>query len=296
MTSPSLSICHEFLAIDEGLANLLHVNEAAPSNDWTVPIGHPQARDMQLVGKGRVLIGHHHGWSEFEIASGKVVSEFTGYEGVTAVRRQPDGHTLVAGVDIAGVTGVVILELDKTNAEIHRAIYPGDYVRLIRQTAQGTLLMSCNDRIREGDRHGNYLREFPVEGFNHAWKSVRLANGNLLVSGGYGAFMVELDPDGEVIRKFGGKDQVAPEVNPFFSAMFQLLPNMHIILANWQGHGEGFGGSGVQLIEFDARGEIVWQWSDASRISSLQGVLVLDGLDTSMLHDEREGIVVPLVH
>ena len=161
MTSPSLSICHEFLAIDEGLANLLHVNEAAPSNDWTVPIGHPQARDMQLVGKGRVLIGHHHGWSEFEIASGKVVSEFTGYEGVTAVRRQPDGHTLVAGVDIAGVTGVVILELDKTNAEIHRAIYPGDYVRLIRQTAQGTLLMSCNDRIREGDRHGNYLREFP---------------------------------------------------------------------------------------------------------------------------------------
>ena len=68
--------------------------------------------------------------------------------------------------------------------------------------------------------------------------------------------MVELDPDGEVIRKFGS--------------------------------------SGVQLIEFDAHGEIVWQWSDASRISSLQGVLVLDGLDTSVLHDEREGIVVPL--
>jgi len=295
MSLPPSPIRHEFLAIDEGLANLLHVNESDPSHDWTVPIGHPQARDMQLVGNGRVLIGHHHGWSEFEIATGQVVAEFTGYEGVTAVRRQPDGHTIVAGVDIAGVTGVVILELDQSNVEIHRAIYPGDYVRLIRQTAQGTLLMSCNDRIREGDRHGNYLCEYPVDGFYHAWKSLRLANGNLLVSAGYGAFLVELDSAGATVRKFGGKDQVPTEVNPFFYAMFQQLPNNHIVLANWQGHGEGFGGSGVQLLEFDARGEIVWQWSDASRISSLQGVLVLDGLDTSVLHDEREGIVVPLV-
>jgi hypothetical protein len=293
MPLPSSSIRHEFLAIDEGLAQLLHINEADPSKDWIVPIGHPQARDMQLIGNGRVLIGHHHGWSEFEIATGKVLFEFTAYEGVTAVRRQPDGHTILAGVDIAGAAGVVILELDETNAEIHRAIYPGDYVRLIRQTAQGTFLMSCNDRIREGDREGNYLREYPVEGFYHAWKSLRLPGGNLIVSAGYGAFMVELDPDGNIIRKFGSKDQVPEEVNPFFYAMFQLLPNGHIVLANWQGHGEGFGESGVQLLEFDSAGEIVWHWSESARISSLQGVLVLDGLDTALLHDEREGIQSP---
>lgn len=291
MSLPPSSIRHEFLAIDEGLVQLLHVDEADPSKDWIVPIGHPQARDMQLIGKGRVLIGHHHGWSEFEIATGRVLSEFTGYEGVTAVRRQPDGHTILAGVDIAGVTGVVILELDKTNSEIRRAIYPGDYVRLIRQTGQGTFLMSCNDRIREGDREGNYLREYPVEGFYHAWKSLRLPDGNLIVSAGYGAFVVELDPAGTIVRKFGGKDQVPEAVNPFFYAMFQLLPNGHIVLANWQGHGEGFGESGVQLLEFNVAGEIVWHWSDASRISSLQGVLVLDGLDTGLLHDERNGVM-----
>ena len=38
----------------------------------------------------------------------------------------------------------------------------------------------------------------------------------------------------DCIRKFGGEDQVAPEVNPFFHAMFQLFPNMRIILANLQ--------------------------------------------------------------
>ncbi len=288
------AIQHEFLAIDEGLANLLHVNESDPSKDWIVPIGHPQSRDMQLIGNGRVLIGHHHGWSEFEISTGKVVGEFTAYEGVTAVRRQPGGHTIVAGVDIAGVTGVVVLELDEMNREIHRAIFPGDYVRLIRQTEEGTYLMSCNGQIREGDSDGNYIREFPVDGFYHAWKGLRLPGGNLLVSAGYGAFMVELDPAGRIVRKFGSREQVPAEVNPFFYAMFQLLPNGNVVMANWQGHGEGFGESGIQLLEFGPAGEIVWQWSDSSRISSLQGVLVLDGLDTSLLHDERNGVMAPV--
>ncbi len=288
-------IQHRFLAIDEGLVQLLHIDEHEPSNDWIVPIGHPAARDMQLIGGGRVLIGHHHGWTEFEIATGKVLHEVARYEGVTAVRRQPDGRTLVAGVDIAGAEGVVLLELDESGAELRRAVYPGDYVRLIRQTAQGTLLMSCNDRIREGDLEGNYLREFPVEGFYHAWKALRLPDGHLLVSAGYGAFMVELDAAGNEIRRFGQKAHVPEAVNPFFYAMFQLLENDHVVVANWQGHGPGFGDSGVQLLEFDEDGRIVWQWSDSSRISSLQGVLVLDGLDLSKRHDEREGVMRPLV-
>ena len=290
----SISIQHEFLAIDEGLATLLYVNESDPSKDWIVPIGHPQSRDMQLVGGHKILIGHHHGWTEFDLKDGSVVSEFTAYEGVTAVRRQPDGHTIVAGVDIAGATGVVVLELDGKNDEVRRAIFPGDYVRLIRQTRQGTYLMSCNERIREGDRDGNYLREFPVEGFYHAWKSLRLPSGNLLVSAGYGAFMVELDPAGGIVRKFGAKDQVPAAVNPFFYAMFQLRPSGNVVMANWQGHGEGFGEFGIQLLEFDPAGAIVWQWSDSTKISSLQGVLVLDGLDTAVLHDERNGVMEPV--
>ena len=30
---------HDFIAIDEGLSNLFHVNEADPSKDWLVHIG-----------------------------------------------------------------------------------------------------------------------------------------------------------------------------------------------------------------------------------------------------------------
>ena len=287
-------IQHEFIAIDEGHATLLHINERDQAKNWIVPIGQAAARDMQLIGGGKVLIGHHRGYSEFDIALGRLTKEFKSLEGVTAVRRQPNGHTLIAGVDIPGVKGVAVLELDANDREVHRAIFPGDYVRLIRQTGQGTYLMSCNDRIREGARDGTYLREFAVEGFYHAWKSLRLPSGNLIVTAGYGAFVVELDAHGKTVRKFGGKDQVPEKVRPFFYAMFQLLPNGNIVLANWQGHGPGFGSSGVQLLEFDGAGEIVWTWSKADLISSLQGVLVLDGLDASKLHDERAGVMQPL--
>jgi hypothetical protein len=289
----SAAIQHDFVAIDEGHATLLHVDERDQSKNLLVPIGQPAARDLQLIGGNKILVGHHHGYTEFDLKLGRVVKEFAALAGVTAVRRQPDGHTLVAGVDIPGAPGVAVLELDASDREIHRAIFPGDYVRLIRQTEQGTYLMSCNDRIREGSRDGKYLREFPVDGFYHAWKALRLPNGNLLVTAGYGAFVVELDPAGKIFRKFGGKESVPENVRPFFYAMFQLLPNGNVVLANWQGHGPGFGHSGVQLLEFNGAGEIVWTWSRAELISSLQGVLVLDGLDTALLHDERAGVMRP---
>jgi hypothetical protein len=294
MSPNQSSFHHEFLAIDEGLGHLLHVDESNPSRNWIVPIPHPQARDMQLIGDGRVLIGHHHGWCEYDIAGGTLLDDFADYEGVTAVRRQADGSTLVAGVDVAGSSGVVVLRLDAGRREIGRTVYAGDYVRLIRQTEQGTYLMSCNDRIREASPDGEFLRDHVVDGFYHAWKALRLSNGHLIVSAGYGAFMVELDAAGSIVRKFGGREQVPAAVNPFFYAMFQLLANGHIVLANWQGHGPGFGGSGVQLLEFDTAGAIVWSWSDPTRISSLQGLLVLDGLDTALLHDERSGLMKPL--
>jgi hypothetical protein len=248
---------------------------------------------MQLIGGGKILIGHHHGFSEFDLTLGRLTKEFKSLAGVTAARRQPNGRTLIAGVDILPTKGVVVLELDVNDQEIRRTIFPGDYVRLIRQTNADTYLMSCNDRIREGSHYGKYLREFPVEGFYHAWKALRLPNGNFIVTAGYGAFVVELDPNGKIVRKFGGKESVPEKVCPFFYAMFQLLPNGNIILANWQGHGPGFGNSGVQLLEFNSTGEIVWTWSKADLISSLQGVLVLDGLDTGKLHDERSGLMLP---
>lgn len=42
-----------------------------------------------------------------------------------------------------------------------------------------------------------------------------------------------------------------------------IVPIGHIVLANWQGHGPGFGQSGIQLLEFNTEGGIVWHRSKA---------------------------------
>ena len=39
-------IQHVFIAIDEGHATLLHINERDQSKNWLVPIGHPHCRRL----------------------------------------------------------------------------------------------------------------------------------------------------------------------------------------------------------------------------------------------------------
>ena len=58
LASSADPIKHEFLAIDEGLSNLLYVNEANPAKDYVVSIAKPHPRDMQLEGNGKLLISH----------------------------------------------------------------------------------------------------------------------------------------------------------------------------------------------------------------------------------------------
>ena len=285
---------HDFLALDEGLVNLLHIDESNPAGNWIVPVGQATPRDMQLIGGGRVLIGHDAGYTEFDLATGKIAKEVARFKGVTSVRRQSNGHTLIVGVNLDGTTGIVMLEVDGRDAVVQKTVVSGNYVRLVRETEQGTFLLMNDTMVREVNRTGVTLHEWTVPGFRHAWKAVRLPDGHTLASAGFGAFLAELDSEGAIVRKFGAKSDALASANPNFYATFQILPNGDVVVANWQGHGPGHGASGVQLLQFDRGGAIVWQWSDAKIISSLQGVLVLDGLDPNRLHDERHGVMAPV--
>jgi len=153
-------IKHEFVAIDEGLAHLLYVNENAPSKNWVVPVGQPQARDLQLIGGNRLLVGHDTGYAEFDLATGKKLVEVASYKGVASARRLPNGHTLLTGVNLGGATGVVVLEIDAANTVVNKIVYPGNYVRLMRQTAKGTFLLMTDTTIREGDAKGTHSVSF----------------------------------------------------------------------------------------------------------------------------------------
>ena len=308
-------IQHDFLALDEGLSNVMHVNEANPKQNWLVHIGHDLPRDMQLEGGNRLLISHDRGYCEYDIATGKLIKDVAIYHDVSTARRLANGDLLLAGVDFDGKklnrghdpvgdpTGhhVLFIEYGPDGQVVHRTTYVGDYLRLIRETPKGTYLCACNTLFREADGNGSWIRDIRVPGFQHAWEALSLPNGDVLMSAGFGtsippghggsSFMAEVDASGNLLRRFGDSKQVPERVHPYFYAMFQLLPNGDVVIANWQGHFAGHNNSGSQLVELDSQGSLVWEWSDRAFVSSLQGVLVLDGLDRSVMNDERNGVM-----
>jgi hypothetical protein len=316
--SPAQPIKHDFLALDEGLSDVMHVNEANPKQNWLVHIGHALPRDMQLEGGGKLLISHDQGYCEYDIATGKLLKDVAIYHDVSSARRLPNGDLLLAGVDFDGKklnrghdpvgdpTGrhVLFVEFAPDGSVVKRTTYVGDYLRLVRQTPKGTFLCACNTLFREADGNGNWIRDIPVEGFHHAWLALPLPSGDTLMSAGFGtsetdkksgsSFMVEVDPDGKTVRKFGTAADVPAGVHPYFYAMFQLLPNGDVVVANWHGHSGGHNYDGQQIVEFDPKGAVVWDWGNQAFVSSLQGVLVLDGLNANLLNDQRNGIMEPL--
>ena len=278
---------------DEGLSQLSYVDIGNPTSNWYVPV--PSGRDLQLIGNGRVLIGTGTGYEEREIATGKKVSALTSFIGTIAARRLRSGNTLLAGLNWQGKEGIVLIEVNGKGAIQRTIAYPGfAYVRLVRETPSGTFLITANDVVFEGNRSGTVIWKAKLTGpeKTNAWQATRLANGQTVVSTGYGGNIQIFDADGHKIATIAGPD----EVRPNFYAGHQILSNGNIVVTNWQGHGSKFGSSGVQLLEYTPAGKLAWSWKqDPAKYSSLQGVIVLDGLDLSLLHVENEnGVLAPV--
>jgi hypothetical protein len=268
---------------DEGHSAVHYVDLVDSRNDWhqTVPVG----RDLQLIGQQRFLIGTDNGYEERSMADGTLVQELNSYPGTLAAHRLHNGNTLLSGVDFHGGNGIVLVEVDGGGEVARQLQYPGDYVRMVRESAGGRFLVAAGTHVFEGDAEGNVVWEVMVQGHEqpNAWEALRLSSGDVIVGGGYAASLQIFGPDRSLKQTITGGN----EASPFFFADVQVLANGHFVVANWQGHGTGFGDQGLQVLEYDALGELVWFWrQDASFVSSLQQVIVLDGLDLEKLHVE----------
>ena len=267
---------YRLLGIDEGRQHMSLIDTAAAAPLWVIDLeAYPLARDMQQLDAQRVLVGYERGFFELETGTGRILADCARWSGVTAVTRRADGCTLVTGFDLDGQGGINVLTLDRDLNLVHSAHREGDYVRLMRTTAQGSYLLCMNDHILETTPELVELKRFAAPGFEHAWKAERLDDGSTLVSAGYGAFMARFDADGQPVARFGGAADAAPEVAPFFYASFAQLPEGRLLVANWQGHGPDNGAKGRQLLEFDSAARLTGSWTGGAWISSLQGILVL---------------------
>jgi hypothetical protein len=196
--------------------------------------------------------------------------------------------------------GTTLQELDSKDVAVagHKISFPslGNF-RLFRRTPQGTFLVGAGNKLAEVNWNKETLWEMTFPGTNlYVYQGVKLADGKLAVSQGYGSTLLLVDPASKkILSTIGGTQQPdASTIVPNFYAGFQILSNGHFVITNWQGHGAGNGGKGIQLLEYDETGKLVWKWKqDANLVSSLHHVIVLDGLDTTKLHDDINGILAP---
>jgi hypothetical protein len=278
---------------DEGLSQLSYIDLGNRQNNWYMPV--PPGRDLQLVGDGKVLIGTGSGYEERDVKTGNKVKELTSFSNTISARRLSNGNTLLVGLNWQDKKGIVLAEVDghgNTKRLINYADF--NYVRLVRETPAGNFLITADTTVFEGNANGDILWRAKITSQKrpHAWQALRLNNGNTVVASGYAGNFQIFDTKGKMIATISGPE----EVNPNFYAGFQVLDNGNFVVTNWQGHGPKYGASGTQLLEYTPSGKLVWSWKqDPEKFSSLQGVIVLDGLDLNHLHVENsEGKLSPV--
>ena len=278
---------HRFLAVDESRHQLVYVDQFDSSKDWTLKllIKH---RDIQLVGGNVLLLSSLEGFHEYDLGDRRMVKEVKGYPGTVSARRLPDGRTIL----VCNAPGVTLFELAADGKVLRKSPFDVPTTRVVRLTPQGTILFGSANRVFEGDLDGKILKEHTLPEGVWAYQTVRLPSGNWLVCGGYDPRLFEVDVQGKVVKTLGPR-QAGQEkaLGLHLFAGFQVLKNGHIVVSNWSGHGPEDSKKGVQIIEFDPQGKIVWKWHDPERAGSIDGLIVLDELDTGVLNDDVSSVL-----
>lgn len=286
---PSREIRHRFLAIDESRSQLHHIDERDPSGDWTLKLP-GKHRDLQLVGRNRLLMSWPEGYREVDLGLRKIVKEVKGYQGASTARRLPDGRTVLS----CNVQGVTVYELGADDQVLRKVNFQTGATRVIRRTSDDTLLFGSGPKLFEVDWSGRILRTITLPGKSWVYQALRRPDGHVLVAGGYNPALFELDREGRTVRTVpDGAAGEAPPGGRYFFGAFQILGSGDVVVCNWTGHGHDDSRKGPQLFQFNSAGQVVWKWHDPERAGSIDGVLILDGLDPAVLHDDVSFVLGP---
>ncbi|GHT09680.1 hypothetical protein FACS1894170_00640 [Planctomycetales bacterium] len=275
------------LLLDESRGQLLYVDQTDASKNWiyTEPNGTGRVWDMQLIGDNKLLIAatDFGGFREIDLTTRKVVREVINdsYKPTRSAVRFPDGRT-VLGIDKKNSQLAV---LDKDGKETKLIDLPSRGIRLARRTLRNTLLVGSQNDVIEVTTDGETVKKISVPNAKYNYQTLELRSGNWLVASGYGCQILELTADGKVVRAFGGNPAPVGLFYLFYSK-FQVLPSGHIVVATWTGHGAKDSDKGQQVVEFDEDGKVVWTWHAPKLAGSINGVMILDHLDTQNFSEE----------
>jgi hypothetical protein len=282
----------KMLLRDEGDPHLVMIDlSKTPILQWKTVAGGPWARASQLIGNNQILGGRNDGYEVFDYNTGAITKTVNSFGNTQSAYRTIAGETMLTR------SGTILTFLDKTDKMSHQISYPGyGYVRVARPTRKGTYLVPSDTKLFEGDATGKVLWSTSGSGWSHIWEPLMLGpsvgggkwnEGDTLLCTAFGSSCDVVDQKTHMVTfRFGTKQM--PEqamVHPNFFSEYEILPNGNIFTSNWQGHGGGNGGIGLQVLEFDPTGKLIWYWKqDPTIFSSIQGVQVMDGKDPTLLH------------
>ncbi len=287
---PAAEIRHRFLAMDESGRQVVFVDENDAAKNWTIPLK-SKFRDIQLIGGGKIMIAGRGGYREYDLRTRKLLKEYAPPRnekgkkaGIESARRLSDGRTVLG---MNAPKGITIVELDNSDRELRRAAFPGTRtLRLMRMTPRETVLFTTAGKpcakLVEGTLDGTVVRSIPLEGIKYGYQALVWQGGGYVVSAGYAGKILFLDAQGGVIRTAGEAAKQAGLKTKFYAG-FQVLDSGDIVVCNWLGHKRKDSRGGPQLLQFDRDGTLVWQWHDSKLAGCLDGIIILDDLDTSVL-------------
>lgn len=287
-------IKHRFIVSDFMHSSLHYVDQTEPAKNWTLKL--PEiAFDLQLVGGNRLLVNRSKGYDVYDLKTREKVESFQSdvvKDTVRSVRRLADGRTLLAS-QAGPVYAFDPAKKWTATYEMPKAI---KYVRLMRLTPKGTLLLAAEDGAYEVslemglEAEKRLVRKFALPRPRNAYMALYAQDGKLLVSGGYSKGLFTFDAEGKLLKDIVLQQ---PEgLSNYFYAGFQILKNGHLVMANWTGHSEKDFKPGWKAVELDADDRVVWTWNEPYG-GTVNQLLVLDDLDPARLNEDVSGVLGP---
>ncbi len=210
---------------------------------WSVP--NAGGHDVQALPNGNVLLTRDSKGQVVEVdPSKREVWSYTGAKRPITAQRLPNGNTLVGDTQTGRV--VEVTPQGDTVWNFEDQSMGGNKMRAVRATPQGTVLIAVerDGRIVEVDRGGKVIWTYQADPVRKPYMALRLKNGNTLISHAEPGEVVEVNPQGQVVRSMGkdGKLKMA------WTSGMALAADGHLFLSDY---------SARRLIEVDAEGKVV---------------------------------------
>lgn len=269
---------HRFVCVDNGANRLVCVDQNHPARGWSVAIP-AGSRDLQRLAGGRLLVSHGNGCGIHDLKDGRCLWRTEGFSGVQTARHVVDRDELMLGAAAKDAIEFHFLKREgegfQKSGRVVRVtgVDPG-LLRLARFTDNGRVLFTTGNPVRvvEWDLAANReVWSAPLPGKGYV--AVRRPDGTTVATTGGAVSVVEIARDGKITKTWLGEAYRKPYRLDWLSG-FDILPNGHLVVANWLGHGAQ--GKGPHVIEVDADSRLVWSWEDHTAAKQVTNLLMLD--------------------